>query len=98
MPGRHAERRLPLAPGDRRSLPAPPSYTGFPAGLVCFHSGGLGSSPTPGSPAGQPGWGGTVREGLSSLNEKPFDELLKEIKGVKGVGNYAAENLMKLLN
>jgi hypothetical protein len=24
-----------------------------------------GSSPTPGSPAGQPGWGGTVREGLS---------------------------------
>ena len=22
-----------------------------------------GSSPTPGSPAGQPGWGGTVREG-----------------------------------
>jgi len=22
------------------------------------------SSPTPGSPAGQPGWGGTVREGL----------------------------------
>jgi hypothetical protein len=41
--GRHPERRLPLAPGDRRSLPAPPSYTGFPAGLVCFHSGGLGS-------------------------------------------------------
>ena len=22
-----------------------------------------GSSPTPGSPTGQPGWGGTVREG-----------------------------------
>ena len=43
MPGRHPERRLPIAPGDRRSLPAPPSYTGFPAGLVWFHSGGLGS-------------------------------------------------------
>jgi signal transduction histidine kinase len=25
-----------------------------------------GSSPTPGSPAGQPGWGGTVREGLNA--------------------------------
>src|SRR2546425_2250663 len=26
----------------------------------------IGSSPTPGSPAGQPGWGGTVREGLDA--------------------------------
>ena len=26
---------------------------------------GRGSSPTPGSPAGQPGWGGTVKEGLA---------------------------------
>jgi DNA helicase-2/ATP-dependent DNA helicase PcrA len=26
-----------------------------------------GSSPTPGSPAGQPGWGGTVREGSSQV-------------------------------
>jgi hypothetical protein len=43
MPGRHPERRLPIAPGDRRSLPAPPSYTGFPTGLVWFHSGGLSS-------------------------------------------------------
>ena len=29
-----------------------------------------GSSPTPGSPAGQPGWGGTVREG-SSVSPSP---------------------------
>jgi transketolase len=29
-----------------------------------------GSSPTPGSPAGQPGWGGAVREG-SALSETP---------------------------
>ncbi len=28
----------------------------------------LGSSPTPGSPAGQPGWGGTVREGVAEPN------------------------------
>ena len=28
-----------------------------------------GTSPTPGSPAGQPGWGGAVREGSSSLAE-----------------------------
>ena len=49
-----------------------------------LHSGGLGSSPT-------------VREGSSAINQKIFDELLKEIKSVKGVGNYAAENLMKLL-
>jgi len=28
-----------------------------------------GPSPTPGSPAGQPGWGGAVREGSSSLAE-----------------------------
>ncbi|HVS81033.1 MAG TPA: ABC transporter ATP-binding protein, partial [Pyrinomonadaceae bacterium] len=29
-----------------------------------------GSSPTPGSPAGQPGWGGAVREGSASSNIK----------------------------
>lgn len=39
----------------------------------------------------------TVREGSSALPEKPTPELIKEIKDVKGVGNYAAENLMKLL-
>ena len=38
-------------------------------------------------------WGSspTVREGLST------GELLKEMKSVKGVGNYAAENLLKLI-
>jgi len=30
-------------------------------------------------------------------SELPTAELVKEIKGVKGVGNYAAENLLKLL-
>ncbi len=27
----------------------------------------------------------------------PFNDLIKEMKGVKGVGNYAAENLLKLI-
>jgi 3-methyladenine DNA glycosylase/8-oxoguanine DNA glycosylase len=30
-------------------------------------------------------------------SDSPTTELVKEIKGVKGVGNYAAENLLKLL-
>jgi len=30
-------------------------------------------------------------------SDLPTAELVKEIKGVKGVGNYAAENLLKLL-
>jgi N-glycosylase/DNA lyase len=30
-------------------------------------------------------------------SELPFDELIKEMKSVKGVGNYAAENLLKLI-
>ena len=30
-------------------------------------------------------------------SDLPTSELVKEIKGVKGVGNYAAENLLKLL-
>jgi hypothetical protein len=29
------------------------------------------SSPTPGSPAGQPGWGGTVREGVIGIVRRP---------------------------
>jgi 3-methyladenine DNA glycosylase/8-oxoguanine DNA glycosylase len=49
-----------------------------------LHSGQRSSSPT-------------VREGSSAVPEKPTEELLKEIKSVKGVGNYAAENLLKLL-
>jgi CO/xanthine dehydrogenase Mo-binding subunit len=39
-------------------------------------AGGRGSSPTPGSPAGQPGWGGAVKEG--------FDHSTSRIK--KGIG------------
>lgn len=30
-------------------------------------------------------------------NQAPWDELIKELKTVKGVGNYAAENLLKLI-
>jgi 3-methyladenine DNA glycosylase/8-oxoguanine DNA glycosylase len=30
-------------------------------------------------------------------SELPLDELIKEMKSVKGVGNYAAENLLKLI-
>jgi hypothetical protein len=30
-----------------------------------------GSSPTPGSPAGQPGWGGTIREGVRNQHSAP---------------------------
>ena len=36
-----------------------------------------------------------VEEWLTS--DSPTSELLKQIKGVKGAGNYAAENLLKLL-
>jgi N-glycosylase/DNA lyase len=31
------------------------------------------------------------------VNDAPVSELIKEMKGVKGVGNYAAENLLKLV-
>src|SRR5207247_8632903 len=30
-------------------------------------------------------------------NDGPLPDLIKEIKSVKGVGNYAAENLLKLI-
>jgi N-glycosylase/DNA lyase len=30
-------------------------------------------------------------------SELPLNELIKEVKSVKGVGNYAAENLLKLI-
>jgi len=36
-----------------------------------------------------------VEQWLTS--DLPTSELVKQIKGVKGVGNYAAENLLKLL-
>jgi len=36
-----------------------------------------------------------VEDWLTS--ELPLDELMKEMKSVKGVGNYAAENLLKLI-
>lgn len=36
-----------------------------------------------------------VEDWLTS--ELPLDELIKEMKSVKGVGNYAAENLLKLI-
>ncbi len=36
-----------------------------------------------------------VEDWLTS--EVPADELIKEMKSVKGVGNYAAENLLKLI-
>jgi 3-methyladenine DNA glycosylase/8-oxoguanine DNA glycosylase len=32
-----------------------------------------------------------------NTSELPVDELIKEMKSVKGVGNYAAENLLKLI-
>jgi len=31
------------------------------------------------------------------MNAAPLDDLIKEMKSVKGVGNYAAENLLKLI-
>src|SRR2546427_7871639 len=46
--------------------------------------------------SGQRGSSPTVREASSSLNEKPFDELLKQIKSVKGVGNYADRKSTRL--
>src|SRR6266404_443383 len=37
-----------------------------------------GSSPTPGSPAGQPGWGGTVREGSTNLEIQADLRMLRQ--------------------
>jgi N-glycosylase/DNA lyase len=44
-------------------------------------------------------WGSspTVKEGVTTAEHKSTEELLKEMKSVKGVGNYAAENLLKLI-
>jgi CBS domain-containing protein len=41
---------------------------------MCASLSTRGSSPTPGSPAGQPGWGGTVREGVSRRQPDAHDE------------------------
>src|SRR5688572_10535551 len=61
-----------------------------------LHASHRGSSPTSRGPrAGSPR-GVVDREG-SLPDEISTAELLKEIKCVKGVGNYAAENLLKLL-
>lgn len=43
------------------------------------------------------GSGPRVREGAITGDSKTTDALLKEMKTVKGVGNYAAENLLKLI-
>jgi 3-methyladenine DNA glycosylase/8-oxoguanine DNA glycosylase len=45
------------------------------------------------------GWGcsPTLKEGVTPAEHKSTEELLKEMKSVKGVGNYAAENLLKLI-
>lgn len=51
-----------------------------------------GSSPTVRAGSRHPGSSPTVREGVMS-----HDDLMKELKRVKGVGNYAAENLLKLI-
>ena len=48
-------------------------------------------SPTPGSPAGQPGWGGTVREGLTQSQEQQEIDLgASEVLNVATVGGARA--------
>ena len=57
---------LPLARRFERvtGVEAHPSATEFARRNI--ESAKRGGSPTPGSPAGQPGWGGTIREGVES--------------------------------
>src|SRR5258706_7441713 len=47
-----------------------------------------GSSPTPGSPAGQPGWGGTVREGSAAdqalPNGRASDAIVAAVRATEG--------------
>ena len=40
---------------------------------------------------------GTLNVESWLINEAPLTDLIKEMKSVKGVGNYAAENLLKLI-
>ena len=44
-----------------------------------------GSSPTPGSPAGQPGWGGAVREGSDSAIRNPQSAILDSSSPVSDI-------------
>ncbi len=57
--------RSPTASGsDRVKSPTSNVQGQLNTGTVGVSPADRGSSPTPGSPAGQPGWGGTVREGF----------------------------------
>jgi signal transduction histidine kinase len=55
-----------------------------------------GSSPTPGSPAGQPGWGGTVREGSAAQDtEQPREAQPIEIRADERMLRQALLNLLR---
>ncbi|PYS81528.1 MAG: hypothetical protein DMF70_09165 [Acidobacteria bacterium] len=59
-----------------------------------------GTSPTPGSPAGQPGWGGTVREGSTfdasqSLRVMALREVDERVKWIPAWGRERMRNMLK---
>src|SRR5436305_214939 len=53
-----------------------------------------GPSPSPSARASKPS---TSQRREGSVSEPPTDKLQREMKRVKGVGDYAAENLLKLV-
>jgi len=55
----------------------------------------LGSSPTPGSPAGHPGWGGAVRKGSSAANTVQADMQSSTIRADPRMLRQALLNLMR---
>ena len=52
-----------------------PAICGLLTALFVYVIAARGSSPTPGSPAGQPGWGGAVREGVTAGTQTSGNDL-----------------------
>jgi 4-amino-4-deoxy-L-arabinose transferase-like glycosyltransferase len=52
-----------------------PAICGLLTALFIYWIAAAGRDPTPGSPDGQPGWGGTVREGAANLAQSSQDNL-----------------------
>ena len=84
-------------PGDgRRSFPTPESMAAMPLKFFVDEVRSGYRAPYLKELSGRVASGElNVEAWLTS--DLPTSELIKEIKGVKGVGPYAAENLMKLL-
>ncbi|HAF24583.1 MAG TPA: hypothetical protein DCK93_17050 [Blastocatellia bacterium] len=64
-------------------------------GLFWLGYGAEGGSPTPGSPAGQPGWGGTVREGVVSQEQSAGAERGPRAGSPRGVLEGRSESRIR---